>query len=81
MGEVYTTAHQKRQWIFATDGSKVEMQAGKYDTSLLAISFSFPPIDDDSFVPINYNLAGSMVSIMQLSLSQSTPDEDETLDL
>ncbi|XP_056170255.1 protein BREAST CANCER SUSCEPTIBILITY 2 homolog B-like isoform X2 [Syzygium oleosum] len=66
VGEVYTTAHQKRQWIFVTDGSKVEMQAGKYDTSLLAISFSFPPIDDDSFVPINYNLAGSTVGFCNL---------------
>ncbi|KAF7849345.1 hypothetical protein BT93_L0963 [Corymbia citriodora subsp. variegata] len=66
VGEVYTTAHQKKQWIFVTDGSKVEMQAGKYDTSLLAISFSFPPIDDDSFVPINYNLAGSTVGFCNL---------------
>ncbi|XP_030537321.1 protein BREAST CANCER SUSCEPTIBILITY 2 homolog B-like isoform X2 [Rhodamnia argentea] len=66
VGEVYTTSHQKRQWIFVTDGSKVELQTGKYDTSLLAISFSFPPVDDSSFVPINYNLVGSTVGFCNL---------------
>ncbi|KAK3406815.1 hypothetical protein EUGRSUZ_K02953 [Eucalyptus grandis] len=66
VGEVYTTANQKRQWIFVTDGSKVEKQAGEYDTSLLAISFFFPPTDDNSFVPINYNLVGSTVGFCNL---------------
>ncbi|XP_010037674.2 protein BREAST CANCER SUSCEPTIBILITY 2 homolog B isoform X2 [Eucalyptus grandis] len=66
VGEVYTMANQKRQWIFVTDGSKVEKQAGEYDTSLLAISFFFPPTDDNSFVPINYNLVGSTVGFCNL---------------
>ncbi|KAK9289849.1 hypothetical protein L1049_008009 [Liquidambar formosana] len=66
VGEVYTAAHQKKQWVFVTDGSISELQSEKSSKSLLAISFCSPYIDDDSFAPINYNLAGSIVGFCNL---------------
>lgn len=62
VGEVYTAAHQKRQWVFVTDSSISELQSEKLSNSLLAISFCSSYIDDNSYAPINYNLAGSTVS-------------------
>ncbi|XP_059668072.1 protein BREAST CANCER SUSCEPTIBILITY 2 homolog B-like [Cornus florida] len=66
VGEVYTTAHQKKQWVFVTDGSISELDSEDPTNSLLAISFCSPSVDCDSFVPINYNLAGSMVGFFNL---------------
>ncbi|KAK8665667.1 hypothetical protein V6N13_005829 [Hibiscus sabdariffa] len=65
VGEVYTASHQKKQWVFVTDDSISDLQSG-LSNSLLAISFCSPSIDDDSFAPINSNLAGSMVGFCNL---------------
>jgi breast cancer 2 susceptibility protein len=62
VGEVFTAPHQKKQWVFVTDGSISELQSEELSNSLLAISFCSPYIDDDSFTPVNSNLAGSTVS-------------------
>ena len=62
VGEVYRAAHLKKQWVFVTDGSIAELQSEEFSNSLLAICFCSPYIDDDSFTPINCNLAGSTVS-------------------
>ncbi|KAH9736754.1 protein BREAST CANCER SUSCEPTIBILITY 2 [Citrus sinensis] len=64
VGDVYEDSQQKKQWVFVTDGSMLELQLEDLSKSLLAISISSPYIDDDSFSPINYNLVGSTVSIM-----------------
>ncbi|KAK2984210.1 hypothetical protein RJ640_006669 [Escallonia rubra] len=61
VGEVYTAAHQKKQWVFMTDGSLTELYLEE-TIPLLAISFCSPCVDCDSVLPINYNLAGSTVS-------------------
>ncbi|KAK3032866.1 hypothetical protein RJ639_037043 [Escallonia herrerae] len=61
VGEVYTAAHQKKQWVFVTDGSLTELHLEETNP-LLAISFCSPCVDCDSVLPINYNLAGSAVS-------------------
>lgn len=60
VGEVFTTAHQKKQWIFVADGSIFESHTG-LSNSLLAISFCSPYVGDESFVPMNCNLVGSTV--------------------
>ena len=62
VGEVYTAAHQKKQWVFVTDDSISDSLSEGLSDSLLAISFCSPCIDEDSFAPINSNLVGSMVS-------------------
>jgi breast cancer 2 susceptibility protein len=61
VGEAYIAAHQKKQWVFVTDGSISESKSEKLNDSLLAICFCSPYIDDHSDAPINYNLAGSTV--------------------
>jgi hypothetical protein len=62
VGEVYTSNQQKKQWVFVTDGSIMHgLQWNKLMDTLLAICFCSPLIDNDSFPPINYNLAGSTV--------------------
>ncbi|KAG8647794.1 hypothetical protein MANES_09G111200v8 [Manihot esculenta] len=66
VGEVYTTAQWKRQWVFVTDSSISTLDLEEMSNSLLAISFCSPYIDGDSFTPINYNLAGSTVSFINL---------------
>jgi breast cancer 2 susceptibility protein len=63
VGEVFTAPHQKKQWVFVTDGSISESQPEELSNSLLAISFCTPYINDGSFAPINSNLVGSTVSI------------------
>lgn len=63
VGEVYKAANQKKQWMFVTDGSMSDLHLEKYSSkSLLAISFCSPSIDQDSYAPVNHNLAGSTVS-------------------
>ncbi|KAI9152762.1 hypothetical protein LWI28_000709 [Acer negundo] len=66
VGEVYTDSHQKKQWVFVTDGSVPELQLQESSQSLLAINFSSRYMDDDSFLPINYNLVGSTVGFCNL---------------
>ncbi|KAK9196195.1 hypothetical protein WN943_004323 [Citrus x changshan-huyou] len=66
VGDVYEDSQQKKQWIFVTDGSMLELQLEDLSKSLLAISISSPYIDDDSFSPINYNLVGSTVGFCNL---------------
>ena len=65
VGEVYTTAHQKKQWVFVTDGSVSELGSEEASNSLLAISFCASSVDD-SFAPVNYNLKGSIVSLFYI---------------
>ncbi|XWS43893.1 hypothetical protein CRYUN_Cryun16bG0143700 [Craigia yunnanensis] len=62
VGEVYTAAHQKKQWVFVTDDSISDLLSEGLSDSLLAIGFCSPCIDEDSFAPINSNLVGSLVS-------------------
>ncbi|PSS34720.1 Protein BREAST CANCER SUSCEPTIBILITY 2 B like [Actinidia chinensis var. chinensis] len=66
VGEVYTDAHQKKQWVFVTDGSISVSHLEEPSNSLLAISFCSPYIDGDSFAPINDNLVGSAVDFCNL---------------
>ncbi|XP_012089778.1 protein BREAST CANCER SUSCEPTIBILITY 2 homolog B isoform X2 [Jatropha curcas] len=66
VGEVYTTAQWKKQWVFVTDCSISALWSEELSNSLLAISFCSPYIDDDSFTPINYNLEGSAVGFFNL---------------
>ncbi|XP_038906310.1 protein BREAST CANCER SUSCEPTIBILITY 2 homolog B isoform X2 [Benincasa hispida] len=61
VGEVFTTAQQKKQWIFVADGSLSESHSEGISNSLLAISFCSPYADDESFVPMNCNLIGSTI--------------------
>ncbi|XP_034695014.1 protein BREAST CANCER SUSCEPTIBILITY 2 homolog B-like isoform X1 [Vitis riparia] len=65
VGEVYTAAHQKKQWVFVTDGSVSELGSEEASNCLLAISFCSPSVDD-SFVPVNSNLEGSTVGFVNL---------------
>ncbi|XP_058000163.1 protein BREAST CANCER SUSCEPTIBILITY 2 homolog B isoform X2 [Hevea brasiliensis] len=66
VGEVYTTAQWKKQWVFVTDNSLSTLESEEISNSLLAISFCSPYIDGDSFSPINYNLAGSTAGFINL---------------
>ena len=66
VGEVYTDAHQKKQWVFVTDGSISVSHLEEPSNSLLAISFCSPYIDGDSFAPINNNLIGSTVRTLYI---------------
>ncbi|XP_021288995.1 protein BREAST CANCER SUSCEPTIBILITY 2 homolog B isoform X1 [Herrania umbratica] len=66
VGEVYTAAHQKKQWVFVTDDSISNLPSEGLSDSLLAISFCSSCIDKDSFAPINSNLVGSMVGFCNL---------------
>ncbi|KAL8161901.1 hypothetical protein V2J09_013390, partial [Rumex salicifolius] len=78
VGKEYVTAHQKRQWVFVTDGSTSEPEKNEpYSISLLAISFCSPYSDAYSVSPVNHNLAGSIVGFSNL-IKRS---RDETNDL
>ncbi|XP_022766252.1 protein BREAST CANCER SUSCEPTIBILITY 2 homolog B-like [Durio zibethinus] len=66
VGEVYTSAHQKKQWVFVTDDSISDLVLEGSSDSLLAISFCSPCIDENTFAPINSNLVGSMVGFCNL---------------
>lgn len=64
VGEVYIDAQRRKQWVFVTDGSVSDIKSGEISNSLLAINFCSPCVDDDSFLQINHNLAGSLVSMI-----------------
>ncbi|KAI8557146.1 hypothetical protein RHMOL_Rhmol05G0312600 [Rhododendron molle] len=66
VGEVCSDTHQKKQWVFVTDGSISESQLEQTSSSVLAISFSLPYNDCNSFAPINHNLVGSVVGFYNL---------------
>lgn len=67
VGEVYKAANQKKQWIFVTDGSVSDLHLETSSSkSLLAISFCSPSIDQDSYAPVNHNLAGSTIGFCNL---------------
>lgn len=66
VGEVYTAAHKKKQWVFVTDGSIHDSHSKEPSYSLLAISFCSPYIDCESYIPINFNLAGSTAGFCNL---------------
>ncbi|XP_065852244.1 protein BREAST CANCER SUSCEPTIBILITY 2 homolog B [Euphorbia lathyris] len=66
VGEVCTTTQWKKQWVFVTDGSFSTLKWEEISDSLLAISFCSPLTDEDSFTPINFNLAGSIVGFFNL---------------
>ncbi|CAH9128118.1 unnamed protein product [Cuscuta epithymum] len=57
VGELYTVAHQKKQWVFVTDGSRTAL-----DTSLLAISFTLANTGNELC-----KLAGSVVCFLNLT--------------
>ncbi|XP_048225875.1 protein BREAST CANCER SUSCEPTIBILITY 2 homolog B isoform X1 [Ricinus communis] len=66
VGEVYTTAQWKKQWVFVIDNSISTLKSEEISNSLLAISFCTPCINDGSFAPINSNLAGTTVGFFNL---------------
>ncbi|XP_077214363.1 protein BREAST CANCER SUSCEPTIBILITY 2 homolog B-like isoform X3 [Tasmannia lanceolata] len=68
VGEVYVSGHQKKQWVFMTDGSEsgTELQSEGSSNSLLAVCFCSPVTDNDSLTPISYNLTGSIVGFCNL---------------
>ncbi|XP_050382987.1 protein BREAST CANCER SUSCEPTIBILITY 2 homolog A-like [Argentina anserina] len=66
VGDVYTAGHQKKQWVFVTDGSISVSKSEELNNSLLAICFCSPHIDDQPDAPINYNLTGSTVGFCNL---------------
>ncbi|WCJ27983.1 hypothetical protein M5689_009694 [Euphorbia peplus] len=66
VGEVCKTAQWKKQWVFVTDGSLSTLKWEEISNSLLAISFSSPCTEEESFAPINFNLAGSIVGFSNL---------------
>ncbi|KAH0987852.1 hypothetical protein GBA52_015029 [Prunus armeniaca] len=67
VGEVYIAAHQKKQWVFVTDGSISELNSEESCDSLLAVCFCSPYIGVDSVAPINYNLTGTTVGFCNLT--------------
>ncbi|KAL9249956.1 BREAST CANCER SUSCEPTIBILITY 2 homolog B-like protein [Drosera capensis] len=70
VGDVYIAAHQKRQWVFVTDGSIPERQFSDSTSSLLAISFCAPCIEGDSDLQVNYNLVNSVVGFLNLVMRE-----------
>lgn len=60
VGQLYTEAHQTKQWVFVADGSKAMLDSDDELETLMAINFTSPCID--SFAPINSNLVESTVS-------------------
>ncbi|KAK4799413.1 hypothetical protein SAY86_024778 [Trapa natans] len=66
VGEVFITDHQRKQWIFVTDGSTDDLHVGGLSHSLLAINFCWPYTNDISYVPFNPNLVGSTVGFCNL---------------
>lgn len=63
VGQLYTEAHQTKQWVFVADGSKAMLDSDEESETLMAISFTSPRIGTDSFAPINSNLVESTVSV------------------
>ncbi|KAK9154038.1 hypothetical protein Sjap_001518 [Stephania japonica] len=68
VGEPRVCGHQKQQWVFVTDGSTSgnELQSEESSNALLAISFWFPIIENEPFLPVNYALEGSIVGFCNL---------------
>ncbi|KAK9127333.1 hypothetical protein Syun_016130 [Stephania yunnanensis] len=68
VGEPRVCGHQKQQWVFVTDGFKAgnELQSEESSNALLAISFWFPIIENEPFLPMNYALEGSTVGFCNL---------------
>ncbi|KAK4478421.1 hypothetical protein RD792_013891 [Penstemon davidsonii] len=66
VGEVYMQGHQQKQWVFVTDGSTPQSCSKESSDTLLAISFSLPFSQCDSFSPVNSNIAGSVVGFCNL---------------
>ncbi|KAK9126751.1 hypothetical protein Scep_015597 [Stephania cephalantha] len=68
VGEPRVCGHQKQQWVFVTDGFKAgnELQSEESSNDLLAISFWFPIIENEPFLPMNYALEGSTVGFCNL---------------
>lgn len=62
VGQLYTEAHQSKQWVFVADGSTSTLDSNDESETLMATSFTSPCIETDSFAPINPNLVGSVVS-------------------
>ncbi|KAL5720910.1 hypothetical protein ACHQM5_013536 [Ranunculus cassubicifolius] len=71
VGEVYLSGHQKKQWVFVTDGSIKECS-----NCLLAISFSIPIVENDSFPPVSHTLVGSTVGFFNLVKQARDPVND-----
>ncbi|XP_073144754.1 protein BREAST CANCER SUSCEPTIBILITY 2 homolog B-like isoform X2 [Henckelia pumila] len=61
VGEVYIQGHQKKQWVFVTDGSTTESCPKESLGALIAVSFSLPYVECESFAPVNKNVAGSVL--------------------
>ncbi|XP_060193023.1 protein BREAST CANCER SUSCEPTIBILITY 2 homolog B-like [Lycium barbarum] len=66
VGQLYTEAHQKKQWVFVADGSTATLDSNDGSETLMAISFTSPCIRTDSFAPISSNLVGSTVCFCNL---------------
>ncbi|KAL7136117.1 hypothetical protein ABFS83_10G008000 [Erythranthe nasuta] len=67
VGEVYRQGNQQKQWVFVTDGSTSEFCSEESLDALLAINFCLPCIGLDSSVPVNSNIAGSVVGFCNLT--------------
>ncbi|MQL76987.1 hypothetical protein Taro_009393 [Colocasia esculenta] len=65
VGDVFVTGHQKKQWVFMTDGSQAgsELQQEGMCNCLLAVNFCLPVIDKDMSPLVNPTLLGSTVSV------------------
>ncbi|XP_075502367.1 LOW QUALITY PROTEIN: protein BREAST CANCER SUSCEPTIBILITY 2 homolog B-like [Primulina tabacum] len=66
VGEVYVQGHRKKQWVFVTDGSTPESCPKESLDAVLAVSFSLPYVECESFAPVNKNVAGSVVGFCNL---------------
>ncbi|MCE3215677.1 hypothetical protein HAX54_003180 [Datura stramonium] len=66
VGQLYTEAHQTKQWVFVADGSTAMLDSNDESGTLMAISFTSPCIGTDLFAPINSNLVGSTVCFCNL---------------
>ncbi|XP_047331434.1 protein BREAST CANCER SUSCEPTIBILITY 2 homolog B-like [Impatiens glandulifera] len=66
VGEVFADANQKKQWVFVTDGSIFKSQCEGSSTSLLAISFSSPNLNCDSYAPVSHKLVGSVLGFCNI---------------
>ncbi|XP_019242935.1 PREDICTED: protein BREAST CANCER SUSCEPTIBILITY 2 homolog B-like isoform X2 [Nicotiana attenuata] len=66
VGQLYTEAHQSKQWVFVADGSTSTCDSNDESETVMATSFTSPCVETDSFAPINSNLVGSVVSFCNL---------------
>ena len=63
VGLEFLSGQHKKQWVFVTDGSVYKLQTEESTVSLMAIIFS-TQCTDDCISPINSNLVGSIVSML-----------------